>query len=120
MLDASFEVAIDKGTLDAMLHGSLWDPEDNFKANAKAYVDEVARVLKPGGRWLYVTSRLSHFLTPLLPRPDKWTIYVEILEGAAGSFEYFGFVMTRSSGRDGDGRHMAGRWGQCSFFGQVK
>lgn len=39
--DAEFDVAIDKGTLDAMLHGSLWDPEDDVKANAQAYVDEV-------------------------------------------------------------------------------
>lgn len=30
-----------KGTLDAMLHGSLWDPEDDVKENAGAYVDEV-------------------------------------------------------------------------------
>lgn len=53
----SFDVAIDKvrslsttwrhllislqGTLDAMLHGSLWDPEDDVKENAGAYVDEV-------------------------------------------------------------------------------
>ena len=39
--DATFDIAIDKGTLDAMLHGSLWDPEDDVKANSKAYVDEV-------------------------------------------------------------------------------
>lgn len=39
--NATFDIAIDKGTLDAMLHGSLWDPEDDVKANSKAYVDEV-------------------------------------------------------------------------------
>jgi EEF1A lysine methyltransferase 4 len=38
----SFDIAIDKGTLDAMLHGSLWDPEDDAKENTKAYVDEVS------------------------------------------------------------------------------
>lgn len=96
-LDSSFDVAIDKSTLDAMLHGSLWDPEDDVKANAKAYADEVARVLKPGGRWLCVTYRQPHFLMPLLLRPEKWVIQVETLEGAAGSFEYFVFVMTRNS-----------------------
>ena len=95
--DAYFDVAIDKGTLDAMLHGSLWDPEDDVKANAQAYVDEVARVLKPGGRWLYVTYRQPHFLKPLLERPDKWDLQVETLEDAPGTFEYFGFVMTRKS-----------------------
>jgi hypothetical protein len=39
--DATFDVAIDKATLDAMLYGSLWDPEDEVKRNVKAYVDEV-------------------------------------------------------------------------------
>lgn len=42
--DNSFDIAIDKGTLDAMLHGSLWDPEDDVKENTKAYVDEVSHV----------------------------------------------------------------------------
>jgi len=27
-----------------MLYGSLWDPEDEVKANVKAYVDEVRRL----------------------------------------------------------------------------
>ena len=54
--DSTFDVAIDKvslcltqlfhaqcekGTLDAMLHGSLWDPEDDVKINVGAYVNEV-------------------------------------------------------------------------------
>lgn len=34
----------DKGTLDAMLHGSLWDPEDDVKENTKLYIDEVSDV----------------------------------------------------------------------------
>lgn len=36
-----FDVAIDKATLDAMLHGSLWDPPADVKKNVRAYVDEV-------------------------------------------------------------------------------
>lgn len=45
--DASFDMAIDKATLDAMLYGSLWDPSDEVKENVKAYVDEVcSRVQK--------------------------------------------------------------------------
>lgn len=34
-----------QGTLDAMLHGSLWDPEDDVKENVGGYVAEV------GTRW---------------------------------------------------------------------
>ena len=39
--DGSIDIAIDKATLDAMLYGSLWDPEEEVKNNVKAYVDEV-------------------------------------------------------------------------------
>jgi EEF1A lysine methyltransferase 4 len=95
LVDGLFNVAIDKGTLDAMLHGSLWDPEDDVKANVRAYVDEVARVLKPGGTWLYITYRQPHFLKPLLAREGVWTIQVETLEDAPGTFEYFGFVIRK-------------------------
>ena len=91
----SFDVAIDKGTLDAMLHGSLWDPEDEVRENVSAYVNEVARVLKPGGKWLYVSYRQPHFLKPLLARESVWKIEVETLQDSPGSFEYFGFVMTK-------------------------
>jgi hypothetical protein len=39
--DGSIDVAIDKGTLDAFLHGSLWDPPDDVRENVGKYVDEV-------------------------------------------------------------------------------
>jgi hypothetical protein len=39
--DASVDVAIDKGTLDAMLYGSLWDPPEEVRSNVERYVDEV-------------------------------------------------------------------------------
>lgn len=38
----SIDVAIDKGTLDAMLHGSLWDPPDDVRESVGRYVDEVS------------------------------------------------------------------------------
>lgn len=37
----SVDVAIDKGTLDAMIHGSLWDPPEDVRCNVGEYVDEV-------------------------------------------------------------------------------
>jgi hypothetical protein len=39
--DHSVDVAIDKGTLDAMIHGSLWDPPDDVRDNVGRYVNEV-------------------------------------------------------------------------------
>ena len=43
--DASIDVAIDKGTLDAFLHGSLWDPPEDVRENVGAYVDQVCNFL---------------------------------------------------------------------------
>lgn len=37
----SIDMAIDKGTLDAMIHGSLWDPPDDVRENVGKYVEEV-------------------------------------------------------------------------------
>jgi hypothetical protein len=39
--DASIDVALDKGTLDAMIHGSLWNPPDDVKDNVRKYANEV-------------------------------------------------------------------------------
>lgn len=35
------DIAIDKGTLDAFIHGSLWDPPEDVRENVGKYVDEV-------------------------------------------------------------------------------
>jgi len=37
----SIDVAFDKGTLDAMIHGSPWNPPDEVKQNASRYMREV-------------------------------------------------------------------------------
>ena len=37
----SIDVAFDKGTLDAMIYGSPWDPPDDVKENSGRYMKEV-------------------------------------------------------------------------------
>lgn len=41
----SIDVAIDKGTLDAMIHGSLWDPPSDVRSNVGKYVEEVNPII---------------------------------------------------------------------------
>ncbi|RKF64918.1 putative endothelin-converting enzyme 2 [Erysiphe neolycopersici] len=96
--DKSVDFALDKGTLDAFLHGSLWDPPEDVTKNVGLYVGQVIRVLKPGGKWLYITYRQPHFIKPFLCYSD-WTIDVEVIDdpSGAGGFSYFGFVMTKKS-----------------------
>lgn len=55
--DEISDLTIDKSTLDAMLHESLWDLEPDVAENADKYTPEVARLLMPGGKWLYITFR---------------------------------------------------------------
>ena len=100
--DSSIDVAIDKGTLDAMIHGSLWDPPEDVRSNVGKYCDEVERVLKKnGGKWLYITFRQPHFMRPLLVREGVWTAECRVLGGQGeGMFEYFGWVMTRLGGEE--------------------
>ncbi|KAG0632988.1 S-adenosyl-L-methionine-dependent methyltransferase [Tuber brumale] len=94
--DGEVDVAIDKGTLDAMLSGSLWDPPEDVRRNTKAYVDEVARVLKSGGLFLYITYRQPHFVKPIISREDVWLGFeIESIQEEGGMFEYFGFVMRK-------------------------
>ncbi|PLW19430.1 hypothetical protein PCANC_06334 [Puccinia coronata f. sp. avenae] len=46
--DSSFDAAIDKGTMDALMcaKGDVWDPPKEVVENCKMEVDEVARYIK--------------------------------------------------------------------------
>ncbi|RVD89609.1 uncharacterized protein DFL_000610 [Arthrobotrys flagrans] len=91
--DDSFDVVIDKGTLDAMLSGSLWSPPDHVRERTTAYINEVLRILKPTGKFLYITYRQPHFIRPIVTR-DAWTLNIETLKEGEGVFEYFAYVLT--------------------------
>lgn len=91
--DASVDVAFDKGTLDAMIHGSPWSPPEDTIANTGKYLREVSRILKPSGIFLYVTYRQPHLVKPLLMcEGTSWDIEIETLGTAGGSFGYSGIV----------------------------
>lgn len=47
----SFDAAIDKGTLDAMIHGSIWNPPEDVRRDTGSYVDEVS------GVWIFSVCR---------------------------------------------------------------
>jgi hypothetical protein len=92
----SVNIAIDKGALDDMLCGSLLDLADEVRANAKARMDQVARVSKrDGGKWLYVMGQQLGFLTELSKRSGGRNVDVEVL-GEQGGLQYHGFVMAKS------------------------
>ncbi|KAK0749613.1 hypothetical protein B0T18DRAFT_427707 [Schizothecium vesticola] len=87
--DASVDVAFDKGTLDAMIHGSPWSPPQEVRHNTSAYLRE------DGGRFLHVTFRQPHFMTPLLNPEGLWTMHRQVFGDNTDSFDYYGYLMRK-------------------------
>ncbi|RUO96444.1 hypothetical protein BC936DRAFT_142031 [Jimgerdemannia flammicorona] len=56
--DLSFDIILDKGTMDALMcdRGDVWSPDEELIRAVKGEVDEVVRVLKLGGKFIYITS----------------------------------------------------------------
>lgn len=89
--DGSFDVVVDKGTLDAMMCGQdedVWSPSASVVASVGRYVDHVHRVLRGGGTFLYFTFGQPHFRRRLLQR-DGWTL--SISEHGV----YYSYVLTK-------------------------
>ncbi|KAM7192452.1 hypothetical protein V8F33_008327 [Rhypophila sp. PSN 637] len=83
----SVDIAFDKSTLDAMIHGSPWSPLKEVKENTGAYLREVHRVLKPTGRFLCITLRQPHFMKPLLSQGGLFDLEMKVLN-ERGSLRY--------------------------------
>ncbi|GAP88464.1 putative methyltransferase type 11 [Rosellinia necatrix] len=97
----SIDVAFDKATLDAMIHGSPWTPPPDVVDNTGRYMRELTRVLKPTGIFIYITYRQPHFLRPLLNcEGTNWDIDIETLGKLDSSFSYYGFTCTLAGTRD--------------------
>ncbi|KAK9383001.1 S-adenosyl-L-methionine-dependent methyltransferase [Kockiozyma suomiensis] len=94
--DGKFDVAIDKGTLDAFLSytGSVWTIPDHIKESASKYMDETNRILKPDGKMLYISYRQPHFARLIIDRP-YWKMEAETISDPGGSFDYFGYVLQK-------------------------
>ncbi|CAI2178994.1 9705_t:CDS:2 [Funneliformis geosporum] len=79
--DESFDVVIDKGTMDALMcdEGDVWNPKSEVVEKVKKVVDEVVRILKVDGKFLYITFGQPHFRHRYLER-SCWKIKMEKLD----------------------------------------
>ncbi|KAK1672235.1 hypothetical protein BDP55DRAFT_731684 [Colletotrichum godetiae] len=78
---ASIDVAFDKSTLDAMIHGS----------------PEVYHALKEDGVFLYITYRQPHFMRPLLNADNLWVMDMDVLSDDDSAFDHYGFVLRKNN-----------------------
>ncbi|KAJ2005372.1 hypothetical protein GGI04_001353 [Coemansia thaxteri] len=93
--DGSVDVAIDKGTLDALMcdKGDVWDPSPELCENVGREVGEVDRVLAAGGKFIWITFSQPHFWRRHLVR-DSWALEIERLND--GGFDYFVYIATKA------------------------
>ncbi|PBK99613.1 S-adenosyl-L-methionine-dependent methyltransferase [Armillaria gallica] len=90
--DDHFDVAIDKGTMDAMMtaKGDVWDPPEQVVSDCTKEVDEVIRVLrKSTGLFLYLTFGQPHFRRRFLARPET-SLHIKELGEA---FHYYLYIV---------------------------
>jgi len=90
--DASFDVAIDKGTMDAMMtaKGDIWNPPQQVIDDCTKEVSEVIRTLRKGkGIFIYLTFGQPHFRKRYLNVPGT-TLEVRELGEA---FHYYLYIV---------------------------
>jgi hypothetical protein len=90
--DQSFDVAIDKGTMDAMMtsSGSVWDPPQQVIDDCTQEVDEVVRILREKrSLFLYLTFGQPHFRRRYLQRENS-SLEIKTLGEA---FHYYLYVL---------------------------
>ncbi|KAF8836736.1 S-adenosyl-L-methionine-dependent methyltransferase [Paxillus ammoniavirescens] len=96
--DASFDIAIDKGTMDAMMTSStdVWNPPEAIISDCTAEVSEVLRVLRPTGTFLYITFGQPHFRRRFLIGPHSPNTKLEIKE-LGESFHYYMYSLQKGA-----------------------
>ena len=80
--DASFDIVLDKGTMDALMceKGDVWNISEELGAKVDLMLTGVSRVLKPGGKYIYITFGQPHFRKPLMLKEKYgWTFQQETI-----------------------------------------
>ncbi|KAI6042712.1 S-adenosyl-L-methionine-dependent methyltransferase [Pisolithus marmoratus] len=96
--DSSFDIAIDKGTMDAMMTSSsnVWNPPEEIVNDCIAEVSEVMRVLRTTGSFIYITFGQPHFRKRFLTGEHVPNTKLEI-KTLGEVFHYFMYVLRKEN-----------------------
>lgn len=88
--NSSFDSVVDKGMLDSLMCGP------NAHPNVGKMLEEVRRVLKPGGVYILITYGGPHVRMPHLKAPESWTITLHVVAkpGSRRALETPSWVVT--------------------------
>ena len=61
--DGEFDIVLDKGTMDVIMTDNKdpWNPTEEVKERGRKVIDNVYRVLKPGGQFIQISFDQPHF-----------------------------------------------------------
>lgn len=96
--DASFDVAIDKGTMDAMIASTTdpWNPPKQVTDDCIAEVSSTLRVLRPGGAFIYITFGQPHFRKQFFAGSHAPHTSLEI-KTLGDAFHYFMYILRKKA-----------------------
>ncbi|XP_059479153.1 EEF1A lysine methyltransferase 4-like [Neocloeon triangulifer] len=95
----SFDVVIEKGTLDALLvEEDVWHISEEGAEMMSQIVENVRHVLTPSGKFLSITFAQPHFRMPLI-RKEFWDVKYETF---GDGFHYFFYVAKMKQEADED------------------
>eukprot|EP01088_Endostelium_zonatum_P017681 TRINITY_DN5341_c0_g1_i2.p1 TRINITY_DN5341_c0_g1~~TRINITY_DN5341_c0_g1_i2.p1 ORF type:complete len:227 (+),score=42.74 TRINITY_DN5341_c0_g1_i2:27-683(+) len=100
--EEQFDFAIDKGTMDAVMGDSrsMWEVPEEVQSICSKMSSETSKVLKPGGKYIQITFVQPHFRKPVLlanVEQCNWSLANTLTLGGGDSFNYFIYVMQKSS-----------------------
>ncbi|KAF9778306.1 S-adenosyl-L-methionine-dependent methyltransferase [Thelephora terrestris] len=89
----TFDIALDKGTMDAMMttKGDIWEPPEQVIQDCNREVDDALRVLRPTGLFLYLTFGQPHFRKRYLSKPATQLEVRQLGE----AFHYYFYILRR-------------------------
>mmetsp|Transcript_17328 Transcript_17328/g.27969 ORF Transcript_17328/g.27969 Transcript_17328/m.27969 type:complete len:199 (-) Transcript_17328:664-1260(-) len=93
--EGRFDLVIDKAAMDALVtdEGDPWNPNEETKKSTGNMMSSVAKVLKPGGKFIQISFQQPHFRKKFLLNPALSDVEVETIDSGLG---YFFYVQTRN------------------------